>query len=77
MSVSRWERDRGGISTLIDVRDLAEWEEIRPTDELYATTAADQRSFTLADGPTLSAVASFVGIAITRVEDVGPGTSCW
>ncbi len=130
VSVSRWEPEEGCIRTLINVGDLADWEQTRPTDEtydtahyprlaermfertvsveslgvmegndperhllqrvgkgssaavpivlddvvwgeLYATTAVGQPSFTLADAPYLSAVASFVGIAISRVEDVG------
>lgn len=36
----------------------------------YATTAADAPPFTLADGPVLSAVASFLAAAITRVENL-------
>lgn len=122
VSVSRWEPEASCIRTLINVGDLADWEETRPTDEtygithyprlaermfertvsveslgvlegddperdllqrvgkgssaavpivlddvvwgeLYATTAVGQPSFTLADVPYLSAVASFVGVA--------------
>jgi len=36
----------------------------------YATTAIDAPPFTLADGPVLSAVASFLAAAITRVENL-------
>lgn len=130
VSLSRWEPERGCVQTLINVGDLADWEQTRPTDEvydvtdyprlaermfdravsieslglmdgndperellqsvgknssaavpivldeviwgeLYPTTAIGQPSFTLADAPYLNAVASFVGIAIGRVEDVG------
>lgn len=39
--------------------------------ELYVSSAVGDPPFTVADGPYLSAVASFVGVAITHSEDVG------
>jgi diguanylate cyclase (GGDEF)-like protein len=130
LSISRWEHERGILRTLINVGDLAEWEERYPSDEiydlaefsdvaeqlhsgemmiesltgpaisshqrdllerlgrgsgasapivieqtvwgeLYVTSAIGEPPFTPADGPYLSAVAGFVGIAISRAEDVG------
>lgn len=130
LSVSRWERDLGILRTLINVGDLASWEERLPEDEVYqvrrypeiaqqlvdremsienldeptsspgrremlertgkgsaatipiiiddvvwgecfVASAIGDPPFTIADGPFLSAVASFVGIAISRAEDIG------
>lgn len=130
LSISRLEPEAGILRVLVNVGELADWEEIRPTDEVYelswlaevheqvmqrsihfeqrddsgprndeqemlsrlgkgssatvpvvvnnmvwgemhATTDVGAPAFTVADGPFLSAVASFVGVAITRAEDVG------
>ena len=130
LSVSRWERDLGVLRTLINVGDLAPWEEVRPNNEVYAvrdypqiaqqlvdremsiesvdgpssgsgrreilertgkgsavsvpividdvswgecfvTSAVGDPPFTIADGPFLTAVASFIGLAISRAEDIG------
>jgi len=130
LSVSRWERDLGVLRTLINVGDLAAWEEVRPVSEVYlvrdhpqvaqrlvdremsietlddpasgsggrrilersgkgsavsvpividdvtwgecyVTSAIGDPPFTIADGPFLTAVASFIGIAISRAEDIG------
>ena len=39
--------------------------------ELYVSSSLGDPPFTVADGPDLSAVASFVGVAIARSQDVG------
>lgn|GEM_PF-749612 len=129
VTVLRWEHERGLVRALINVGDLAPWEERWPADEvyqmsdfpliaqqlvagemsieslsgpavnqdqrdllqmlgkgssaalpivindavwgvLYATSAIGDPPFSLADSPYLSAVASFMGLAIGRSEDV-------
>ncbi len=56
---------RGSSATVPIIVDGEVW------GVMYATTARDAPPFTFADGPFLNAVASFVGVAIARAEDVG------
>jgi diguanylate cyclase (GGDEF)-like protein len=129
VAISRWDRSAGRVRTLVNVGQLAAWEERRPAaetyalpdrpqalerlhdhathiaavddphadpaevallrrlgkvssaaqaivvdgvawGELYATTAPGEPRFSLADAPFLSAVTSFVGVAIARANDL-------
>jgi diguanylate cyclase (GGDEF)-like protein len=129
VSISRFETDRARIHTLVNVGDLASWEERHPVaeyydlddyaqaaqrildrsvnignvddpeadpaevellrtlgkgswagtpilvdgevwGELYAVTHRHEPGFTVADGPFLLAIASLVGVAIARTQDL-------
>src|SRR5919206_4634022 len=59
LSISRWDADRGELKTLVNVGNLAPWEERLPADEVYA----------LADYPALRRLMGADEYVIAAISD--------
>lgn len=62
LSISRYERDRAAVRTLVNVGSLAPWEERRPSDEVYPLSDFSVAARLLLDG-------------ITHIEAIGSPTT--
>jgi diguanylate cyclase (GGDEF)-like protein len=78
LSISRYERDRVAVRTLVNVGALAPWEERRPHDEVYPLAEFSVAAQLLLDGIThIEAIGSPTTDAQERelLERVGKGSS--